>query len=290
MRHPHSTERGTVEKMCLDLARNKSVRAWLLLLTAGLLASAPAAPAANSNWLDIESRIQYGYFTEDTRSLHNLVEPLGSNDSRDRLKLYYAGLLAYRLTLLAQAQADQSAPTGKAPAPVRGNDRSKSEARQAVERCVGSLDKALEVQSNFAEALALQSACLGMLADLSTWRAPFAAPKSATQLRKALQIAPKNPRVQLLDAIGDYGHAKGPDGDAEHPCSKFKAVATLFDAERADVDQVPGWGAAEAYMWLGRCYLDIGNPNEARDALERALLIAPEFGQARRLLATITSG
>jgi tetratricopeptide (TPR) repeat protein len=290
MRHPHSTERGTVEKMCLDFARNKSVRSWLLLLTAGLLASAPAVHAAEPNWLDIESRIQYGYFTEDTRSLHNLVEPLDSNDSHDRLKSYYAGLLAYRLTLLAQAQADPSAATGKAPAPVRRNDRSKNEARQAVERCVGSLDQALEVQSNFAEALALQSACLGMLADLGTWRARLAAPKSATQLRKALQIAPKNPRVLLLDAISDYEHAKGPASDAEHTCSKFKTVAALFDAERADVDQVPGWGAAEGYMWLGRCYLDIGNPNEARDALERALLIAPEFGQARRLLATITSG
>jgi tetratricopeptide (TPR) repeat protein len=269
--------------MCLDSARNKSARSWLLLFTAGLLASAPAARAADLNWLDIESRIQYGYFTEDTRSLHNLVEPLGSNDSHDRLKSYYAGLLAYRLSLLAQAQADQSAA-------VRRNDRSKNEARQTVERCVGSLDQALEVQSNFAEALALQSACLGMLADLGTWRAPLAAPKSATQLRKALQLAPKNPRVLLLDAISDYEHAKGPGGDAEHPCSKFKTVAALFDAERADVDQVPGWGAAEAYMWLGRCYLEIGNPNEARDALERALLIAPEFGQARRLLATITSG
>jgi tetratricopeptide (TPR) repeat protein len=290
MRHPHSTERGTVEKMCLDFARNKSVRSWLLLLTAGLLASAPAVHAAEPNWLDIESRIQYGYFTEDTRSLHNLVEPLDSNDSHDRLKSYYAGLLAYRLTLLAQAQADPSAATGKAPAPVRRNDRSKNEARQAVERCVGSLDQALEVQSNFAEALALQSACLGMLADLGTWRARLAAPKSATQLRKALQIAPKNPRVLLLDAISDYEHAKGPASDAEHTCSKFKTVAALFDAERADVDQVPGWGAAEGYMWLGRCYLDAGNPNEARDALERALLIAPEFGQARRLLATITSG
>src|ERR1700736_266970 len=122
--------------MCLDPARNKSARrSWLLLLTAGLLASAPPARAADLNWLDIESRIQYGYFTEDTRSLHNLVEPLGSNDSHDRLKSYYAGLLAYRLTLLAQAQADPSAP-------VRRNDRSKNEARQTVERCVGSLDQA----------------------------------------------------------------------------------------------------------------------------------------------------
>ena len=53
---------------------------------------------------------------------------------------------------------------------------------------------------------------------------------------------------------------------------------------------IPGWGAAEAYMWLGRCYLGKGDVLPARDALERALLIAPEFAQARRLLSSITSG
>ena len=288
MRQPHSTERRT------------GVRSRLfLLLTAGALLAASSVRAADTHWLDIESRIQYGYFTEDTRSLRNLVEPLNAGDSHDRLKSYYAGLLAYRLTLLEKAQADQAAAaeaaaTGKAPPksppPARKNDRTKNEVRQTVERCVSSLDQALEAQSNFADALALQSACLGLEAELSSWRAPLAAPKSASQLRKALQLGPKNPRVLLLDAIGAYEHAKAPGADAQHPCAKFEAVAAVFEAERADIDQVPGWGAAEAYMWLGRCYLDNGNGNAARDALERALLIAPEFGQARRLLATLTSG
>jgi tetratricopeptide (TPR) repeat protein len=291
MRQPHSTERGTLVRPRL-----------LLALAAGaLVAAASAVGAADQNWLDIESRIQYGYFTEDVRSLHNLVEPLTSSDSHDRLKSYYSGLLAYRMTLLEEAQlektqADAAAAAGvvppapKSPPPARKNDRSKNEVRQAAERCVSSLDQALEAQSNFADALALQSACLGLQAELASWRAPLAAPKSASQLHRALQLAPKNPRVLLLDAIDEYGHPKAPGGVAEHPCGKFEAVARVFEAERADVDQVPGWGAAEAYMWLGRCYLDNDNPNSARDALERALLIAPEFGQARRLLATITSG
>jgi tetratricopeptide (TPR) repeat protein len=286
MCQPHSTERGSLVRPRL-----------LLALAAGALAAASAVHAADPNWLDIESRIQYGYFTEDVRSLRNLVEPLTSSDSHDRLKSYYAGLLAYRMTLLEEAQADAAAagdgtatPAPKSPAPARKNDRTKNAPRQSVERCVASLDQALEAQSNFPDALALQSACLGLQADLSSWRAPLAAPKSASQLHKALQLAPKNPRVLLLDAIDEYAHPKTPGGDVQHPCAKFEAVAAVFEAERADVDQVPGWGDAEAYMWLGRCYLNNDNPNAARDALERALLIAPEFAQARRLLATITSG
>ena len=276
------------------------MRANILLPAAAVFFAASGAAAggeaAKTSWRDIESRIQYGYFTEDVRSLRNLVEPLTSNDSHDRLKSYYSGLLAYRMTLLEEARLDAAAaagtatPPSKSPPPARKNDRSKNEVRQTVERCVSSLDQALEAQSNFPDALALQSACLGLEAELSSWRAPLAAPKSASQLHKALQLAPKNPRVLLLDAISEYERAKTPGGDAQHPCAKFEAAATVFEAERTDVDQVPGWGAAEAYTWLGRCYLDNGNGNAARDALERALLIAPEFGQARRLLATLTSG
>ena len=92
------------------MERKRSAYQWLLtaLAVVGVGLSA-GARAADTNWLDIESRIQYGYFTEDLRSLRNLVDPLTSNDSHDRLRSYYAGLLAYRLTLLAQAQTDPAA-------------------------------------------------------------------------------------------------------------------------------------------------------------------------------------
>ncbi len=264
-------------------------RLLALVAAAAVVLTSAGVRAADARWLDIESRIQYGYFTEDLRALRELVEPLAANDAHDRLKSYYAALLAYRLTLLAEA--GNSARGAKFPTVSAGkSDRGRNEARQTLERCVGSLDHALEAQSDFADALALQSACLGLLAELSSWRAPLAAPKSASQIRKALQLAPQNPRVLLLDAIGAYEHAQASGAAAAGQCDKFKITAAVFETERAGVDRIPGWGAAEAYTWLGRCYLDNGDPNTARDALERALLIAPEFAQARRLLTSITSG
>jgi tetratricopeptide (TPR) repeat protein len=244
-----------------------------------------------TNWLDIESRIQYGYDTEDLHSLRNLADPLATNPAHDRLKSYYQALLEYRLTLLLRAEADKSAGAeGKLLGPPPRNDRTKNEPRQRVGRCVSDLDQALEGQSNFPEALALQAACLRMEAELSAWRAPLAAQKSVSDMHKALQLAPKNPRVLLLEAIGDYEHARTPEAGQEQACGKFKAATAVFEAERAAVDSVPGWGAAEAYTWLGRCYLDTADAVKARDALEQALLIAPEFVQARRLLAALTSG
>jgi len=263
-----------------------------LALVLVLAARAQIALAQDTHWLDVESRIQYGYFTEDQRALRALMEPLTSNDAHDGLKSYYAGLLAYRQAQLAQAQANPEAPAAGAgtqlPTSSRKNDRAKGEARQMIERCVSALDHALEPRKDFADALALRSACLDQLAALSSWRSPLAGSKSSNQLRKALQLAPKNPRVLLLEAISDYEHPKS--ADVPRSCDKFKNTAAAFETERANVDQVPGWGAAEAYTWLGRCYLSNGDAVPARDALERALLIAPEFGQAKRLLSSITSG
>jgi tetratricopeptide (TPR) repeat protein len=247
----------------------------LVKATCALLFIAPVVPAcawgADTAWLDVESRIQYGYYTEDKRSLANLTALLASGDAPDGLKSYYAGLANYRLTLLT-------------------SDSDKGRARDMVERCVASLDRAIEVKKDFADALALQSACLGMLAGLSPWRAPFAALKSTMQIGRALQLAPKNPRVLLLDAIGDYERPKTIGGDRQRAFGKLKKAVAAFEAERQDVERVPGWGAAEAYIFLARSYLDRGDAVAARDALERALLIAPEFTQARQLMTRITSG
>ncbi|MDB6088599.1 MAG: Conserved hypohtetical protein rane, containing tetratricopeptide repeat domain [Gammaproteobacteria bacterium] len=242
----------------------------------------PGVRAADAAWLDIENRIQYGYYTEDGRSLRNLMEPLVSGDQRDRLRSYYTGLLAYRLTLLATAEP--AATGGKPPA-----DSNKAEARQMTERCVASLDHALELQSDFADALALRSACLGRLAERNSWKASLAASRSSAQIHKALQLAPKNPRVLLLDAVANYEHSRLLGGEGRDSCGRLQRAVAAFEAERTDVDQVPGWGAAEAYVWLARCYLSRDDALAARDALERALLIAPPFAEARRLLARITS-
>jgi tetratricopeptide (TPR) repeat protein len=155
---------------------------------------------------------------------------------------------------------------------------------------VNSLDRALKINKDFADALALQSACLDVLAALEAWRTPFAAYKSGAQIEKARHLAPRNPRVLLLDAVAVYDRPKGSAAEKDRALSGFKRATAAFESERQEAEHAPGWGAAEAYVYLGRCYLDRGATLEARDALERALLIAPEFAEARRLMAKITSG
>jgi tetratricopeptide (TPR) repeat protein len=226
-----------------------------------------SAQAAESDWLDVEGRIQYGFYTEDARSLTDLVDQLSrAEESEDPLRDYYAGLANYRLALVLSA-------------------RDKGRARDAVEHCVDRLGAALNSDANFAAGLALQSACLRTLAVLKPWK-PLAGSKSTGQMEKAVRLAPKDPRVLMLAAL------ESGDGEKiDEAClAKLKKATVAFEAERQGVDRTPGWGAAEAYTYLGRGYLGRGDVLAARDALERALLIAPDFVTARRLLARITSG
>jgi tetratricopeptide (TPR) repeat protein len=226
---------------------------------------------AETNWLDVESRIQYGYYTEDARSLASVMELLAPTDTQSASRSYYAGLANYRLTQLMIA-------------------RDRSRAKETAAACVKSLDRALEINKDFPDALALQSACLDELAALEAWRTPFAASKSGAQIEKARHLAPRNPRVLLLDAVAAYEQPKGSAAEKDRALSGFKKATAAFEVERRETERAPGWGAAEAYVYLGRCYLDRGATLDARDALERALLIAPEFAEARRLMAKITSG
>ncbi|MFL6602314.1 MAG: hypothetical protein ACJ8R9_13405 [Steroidobacteraceae bacterium] len=240
-------------------------------LAIGFVTLPLGARGAQTNWLDVESRIQYGYYTEDARSLAGVMELLAPADAPSASKSYYAGLANYRLTQLMLAK-----------------DRGR--AKETAAECVRSLDHALKINADFADALALQSACLDVLAALEAWRTPFAASKSGVQIEKARHLAPRNPRVLLLDAVALYDRPKGSAAEKDRALNRLKQATAAFEAERQETEHAPGWGAAEAYVYLGRCYLDRGATLDARDALERALLIAPEFAEARRLMAKITTG
>jgi hypothetical protein len=103
-------------------------------------------------------------------------------------------------------------------------------------------------------------------------------------MERAAKLAPKDPRVLLLQALEG-----GEDGKIDAPeMAKLQKATAAFEAERQGVGRTPGWGAAEAYAYLGRGYLEQGDIVAARDALERSLLIAPDFALARRLLHEIT--
>jgi hypothetical protein len=265
----------TGSKARSDARRLRQRRAWFgLLAAAGAFSYGLSAHGAESPWRDIESRIQYGYYTEDSGALRNLNETIAATEANDKLRGYYAALLAWRQAQLA----------------AHGPSAARSSAGELAHRCVTEVDNSLALQSDFAEALALRSACLAAPLEASGGRGPIAGYRARKDLDKARQLAARNPRVMLVDAMSDYELSPSAGGSKERALPKLRQTVAAFEAERAGAEHLPGWGAAEAWMLLARDLLDHGDPIGARDALEHALLIAPEFAQARRLMAQITTG
>lgn len=246
-------------------------RAALLALLA-----AAATRADEAAWRDIESRIQYSYYTEDARALRNLADAISADESHDKLHGYYAALAQFRLAQLAAARSPDAAAVDSA--------------AQLAQRCVSGADAALAVQADFADALALRAACLTSPLSGGGLHAPFSGHRARKDLERARQLAPRDPRVLLVDAMSDYQLPPAAGGNKERALPKLRQAVAAFETERAGTERLPGWGAAEAYVFLARDLLDHSDPIGARDALERALLIAPQYAEARRLLAKVISG
>ena len=236
------------------------------LAAAGALV-ARAGDLPDTQWLDLESRIQYGYYTEDVRALEQVADGLEDDTSGAPLRSYYLGLARFRL-----AQLEGAHHAGQA--------------KQSADRCVASLESAAQRPEDAAEALALQSACYRLLAQLKPVSAPYSSLRAGNAMHRALALAPQDPRVLLLEALEDY--------DLHHESraviGELQKSVAVFERERESVERPPSWGAAEAYAFLGRSLLEQGDAIAARGALEHALLLVPDFAYAHRLMARITAG
>jgi len=242
------------------------------------------------DWADVEGRIQYAYYTNDARALNGVLTSLkpkpgaeggAAEDSDPGTRAYFRALAHYRLA--------QVLSTSK-----------KDDAKDAIGDCADETDRAVDVlpvvkfgldedpenQVKRAEAYALRTACT--LAGREMSSIPFGGGRIGSRVEDAVKLAPKNPRVRLVEALAQYERA-GKNADEKAVALKnLRAVTQMFEQARAQASSTPEWGAAEAYAFLGRALIDQRDAVGAREALERALLIAPEYAFARKLMAQIT--
>jgi hypothetical protein len=255
----------------------------------GLLLTLACGVAGAQNWPDVEGRIQYAYYTEDARSLNSLLTTLrpkpvegesGGAAPDAGVRAYFRALTHYRLA--------QVLSTGK-----------KSQARDAIGDCGEEVDHAIEAlprvplgldetdaaKHQRAEAYVLGTACT--LAGREMSSIPFGGGRIGSRIEEAIRLEPRNPRVRLVEAFVAFERA-GKDAAAKSAAiQKLRAVTVMFEAARAGASTMPEWGAAEAYAFLARALYEQRDVVGAREALERALLIAPDYAYARRLAAQI---
>jgi hypothetical protein len=266
-----------------------SARKWLGALALAGASSFVQTDAQAQAWADVEGRIQYAYYTNDARALNNLLSSLrpkpgtegeeaGRADAGTRA--YFRALTHYRLAQVLNATH-------------------RSQAKDAIDECgdevdavvaslprlAAGLDDAPEHRAQRAEAYALGTACA--LAGREMSSIPFGG-RIGSRIDEAVTLEPKNPRVRLVEALAMFERAgKNPEHKAA-ALRSLRAVTVMFEQARAQASSTPEWGAAEAYAFLGRALIDQRDAVGAREALERALLFAPEYAFARRLMSQIT--
>jgi tetratricopeptide (TPR) repeat protein len=245
----------------------------------------PALANDESELRDLAARVQFNAYAADVRALRADIAALTQLQLSDDLlatRQYFTGYAQWKLaeTLLE-------------------NDR--SGAKRAAEQCQAALQPIISAQpprsnempraqrerwfQRRAEALAISAGCKWSAAESSFLPGSnmLGSMKVDSALEEAAVIAPNNPRVKFVDAMLSLRRAssKSERIDAER---KLTAITAIFDALPPSDPGAPDWGYAEALAYLGQSYLEVGNRIGARNALERALVLAPDYRWARELL------
>jgi hypothetical protein len=242
-----------------------------LHITGFLLLCVAAVPVYAQRGGDLQAQILYAFQSEDVNELASLIQTLktqeqaGTADSALRYHLAHAD---YRLALLSGKAQPRSAES-------------------ALNECIDQLKPVLEEDGKSVEALALQSACYSNLVRFKKIEAVLYRSRAADRLRAAFVLAPKNPRVLYLSAIDALARAKPGSSESGAAFEQLQLSAQLFEQSSATTIDAPGWGHAEAYLELGRLLELRGDVLGARNWMEKALIVAPDYKAARRQLAAL---
>jgi len=227
-------------------------------LAAGVAAAALGAQAAPSaELLDLAARVHFGYYHAEPRAID------AASAGLDRLAdspevFYYRDFAALRRAQLGDVDR-------------AGRERLETCARREPE---AKLDKRFA-----AEIWALAAACAQLAGDHG-------------RRDKALALARErdddNPRIALVEAWALIG-AAGADQEQQPAVSaKLTEVVERFDAWEPSIDD-PDWGYAEALTALAASALSQGQVRTARDLIERALMLAPDYRAALDLRVEMQS-
>jgi tetratricopeptide (TPR) repeat protein len=145
-----------------------------------------------------------------------------------------------------------------------------------LDASIAHLLKAIEIDPAFADAYALLAAEYGIKAG-GLFSGMKYGPKSERVLQKAKELAPENPRVYLIEGIGEIYKPKIFGGGLEHALQSFEKAAKLFETYKPDSELDPQWGEAQVYAWIGQVYVKQNKRPEARKAYQKALEINPNY-------------
>jgi tetratricopeptide (TPR) repeat protein len=230
-----------------------------------------AVPVKAQEGGDLQAQIVYAFHVEDTNLLVNLVQTLATQASSggpDPALRYHLAHAQYRVGLLV-------------------GEKHPKDAAAAFGDCVDQLKRVLEQNSTSAEALALQSACYAGLAKYKSLEAVLLRSRATERIAAALRLAPRNPRVLYLAAMDGFARSKAGSAEHDRAFAELERAVQLFDQSSSTGIDAPSWGHAQAYLELGIQLQSRGDLLGARNSIEKALIVAPDFKAAQKQLANL---
>lgn len=232
-----------------------------LIAIIGVALSSVASADVTDDLTDLAARIDYGYYAREASIVEGARDALAELTGNHPLLDYFRGYAALRL-----AQVD-------GPQTRRGE--------RGVEDCLRFGTAAAEHESAGAEAWVLVAACSAMAADASPLLAVRHQRRYEHAIGRARAADPENPRLLLIEALGVEAEQDSAATRSPRMAMLEEALAA-FDLWPKPFD-LPNWGEAETLAELGQAHLNRGDARAARDYIERALLIAPDYEQALAL-------
>jgi hypothetical protein len=243
-----------------------------LLLSVGLVAASVAQADGAAELEDAAARAQYAFFTNDVRALQDVLAMLEAAQFEERLSSRKNYLLAYGQWKLAQLHSQ------------RAQGSTRSDGASAAKACVDYAKATVKQDPRMAEAHALQAICEGKPHSFVALTAlEQGSCERHRALREAMTLAPQNPRVQLISAM--CRRPMAPKDEVE----RWRGVVSSFDTAPRPQSGAADWGHPEALTLLAETLLKSGAPVAARDAAEKALVIAPDYESAHAVLQAVSS-
>ena len=236
----------------------RTTRAGLLGLAAAAFAVHTARASPSAEVLDLAGRVQYGYYHAEPRAIDTALTALERLGDSPEV-VYYRDFAALRR---AQLGAIDRAGTERLRACAQRDAQPKLDKRSA------------------AEAWVLAAACAEVAGDDG---------RRERALALARERDDDNPRIALVEAWAMMRAAGTDAAKREAASAKLAAVVEAFDAWEPSLND-PDWGEAEALAALAAAALERGQTRQARDFIERALLLAPDYRAALDLRVAMQSG
>jgi tetratricopeptide (TPR) repeat protein len=248
-----------------------------LALAAALCSSlvTDAGAGASRELADVAGRIDYGFYVGDPRAIENAISALERMSDHDADVRYYRAFASFRLALLggehAASRAEDCVKNATVAEPTERLTRAAAEARERAS----------------VESWLLVAACAGLAGRPDAAKGLARDKRLSRALGRARELEPSNPRVALLDAWLVSRRPALADAAARgEAVAKLEAAVEAF-AAWSPSPGAPDWGEAEALAALAEVRLARGELRGARDLIERALRVAPDYRVALELKAQL---